>query len=129
MGLFGSLKDAQSRAQQAAAGAGGMPTMPGMGGMDMSAVAAEAQKMQRIAAAGVQAPGIIHSIAPSGQTDMSGGQRVDFEVSIRPPDGEPFQTTINQSMLPAQLETISEGQVFTAKYDPDAPAMAILYSW
>jgi len=135
MGLFNKMKDAQAQAQEAMAGAGGagpaagMGGMPGMGGMDMNAQAAEAAKMQKIATAGVEAPGVIHSIAPSGQTDISGGQRVDFEVSIRPAAGDPFQTTINQSMLPAQMEGLSEGQAITVKYDPDSPAMAIIYSW
>ena len=138
MGFFKKAKDAQAQAQEAMAnagamggmgGMGGMGTMPGMGGMDMAAQAAEAQKMQKIATAGVEAPGVIHAIRPSGQTEISGGQRVDFEVSIRPEGGEPFQTTISQSMLPAQLEGLSEGQPVTVKYDPDAPAMALIYSW
>ncbi len=135
MGFFKRAKDAQAQAQEAMANAGGMSamggmgTMPGMGGMDMAAQAAEAQKMQKIATAGVEAPGVIHAIRPSGQTEISGGQRVDFDVSIRPEGGEPFQTTITQSMLPAQLEGLSEGQPITVKYDPDAPAMALIYGW
>jgi hypothetical protein len=141
MGFFKRAKDAQAQAQEAMAtmggtsgmggmgGMSGMAGMPGMGGMDMAAQAAEAQKMQKIATAGVEAPGVIHAIRPSGQTEISGGQRVDFDVSIRPDGGEPFQTTINQSMLPAQLEGLAEGQAITVKYDPDAPASAIIYSW
>jgi hypothetical protein len=54
---------------------------------------------------------------------------VDFDVSIRPANGEPYQTTISQSMLPAQLEGISEGAAITVKYDPDAPVMALIYGW
>jgi cold shock CspA family protein len=103
--------------------------MPGMGGMDMAGQAAEAQKMQKLATAGVEAPGVIHAIRPSGQTEISGGQRVDFDVSIRPASGEPYQTTITQSMLPAQLEGLSEGQSITVRYDPDAPGSALIYSW
>lgn len=133
MGLFDRMKDAQAQAQEAMANAGGMGggmgSMPGMGGMDMAAQAAEAQKMQKIATAGIEAPGVIHAIRPSGQVEISGGQRVEFDVSIRPNGGEPYQTTITQSMLPAQMEGLSEGQSITVKYDPDAPAMALIYGW
>ena len=134
MGLFKSIKGAQEQAKEAMAGAGGkgggMGGMSaGMGGMDMGGMAAESAKMQKLATAGVEAPGVIHSIAPTGVTDFGGGQKVDFAVSIRPNGGELYQTTITQSMLPAQLEGISEGQAITVKYDPDAPASALIYGW
>jgi hypothetical protein len=50
-------------------------------------------------------------------------------VTIAPAGAAPYQTTIRQGMLPAQMEGISQGMAFTAKYDPDNPAGAILYSW
>ena len=103
MGLFGKMKDMQSQAQEAMAGQGGAQAQggtQGMGGMgDMGAQAAHAQQMQKLAASGVEAPGVIHAIRPTGQTDISGGQNVDFDVSIRPAEGDPYQTTITQSML------------------------------
>lgn len=132
MGLFGKMKDMQAQAAAAgvnagAAGAGqGMPA--GMGG-DMQAQAAYAQTAQKLYASGIDAPGVVHAIRPTGQTDIGGGQQVEFDVSIKPATGEPYQTTISQSMLPAQLEGISEGQAITVKYDPDAPAMALIYGW
>ena len=134
MGLFGKMKDMQSQAQDAMAGAGaaqqGTGGAQGMGGMgDMAAQAATAQKMQKLAAAGVEAPGVIHAIRPTGQTDISGGQNVDFDVSIRPADGDPYQTTITQSMLPAQMEGLAEGAAITVKYDPDSPTSALIYGW
>jgi hypothetical protein len=130
MGLMDRMKGAQAQAKEAMGNAGGMGgVMGGMGGMDMGAQAAEAQKMQKIAQAGVEAPGVIHAIRPSGQTEFGGGQKVDFDVSIRPAAGDPFQTTITQSMLPAQMEGISEGMPITVKYDPDAPAVALIYGW
>jgi hypothetical protein len=128
MGLFKKVKDAQAQAQAAMAGAGA-GGLPGMAGMDTAGLAAEAQKMQRIANSGVEAPGVIHAIRPSGAVEFGGGQKVDFEVSIRPSGGDPYQTTITQSMLPAQLETLSEGQAITVRYDPDAPAAALIYGW
>ena len=134
MGLFGKMKDAQAQAQEAMASSQGAPASPmggmgaGMGG-DMTAQVAYAQLMQKLATSGVEAPGVIHSIRPTGQTDISGGQQVEFDVSIKPASGEPYQAQISQSMLPAQMEGISEGQAITVKYDPDAPVMAIIHSW
>ena len=131
MGFMDKIKGAQEQAQQAMSGAGqaqsGIPA--GMGGTDMAAQAAQAQMYQKLAQSGVDAPGVIHTIRPSGQTDMSGGQQVEFDVSIKPADGEPFQTTISQSMLPAQMEDLSEGKSITVKYDPDSPTSALLQSW
>ena len=131
MGLFGKMKDMQSQAQDAmgqqAGAQGGMQSVPGMG--DMGAQAAYAQLAQKLAASGVEAPGVVHSIRPSGQPDMSGGQNVDFDVSIRPATGDPYQTTITQSMLPAQMEGIAEGAAITVKYDPDSPTSALIYGW
>lgn len=133
MGFLDRMKQAQEQAQQAyqqqagaapPAGAG----MPGMGG-DMAAQAAYAQRAQKLAQSGVEAPGVIHAIRPTGQTDMGGGQQVDIDVTYRPEGGDPFQTTISQSMLPAQLEELTEGKTITVKYDPDAPASALIYGW
>ena len=131
MGLFKNMKDMQTQAQDAMAnqgGTGGMGGgMPGMG--DMGAQAAYAQLAQKLHASGVEAPGVVHSTRPTGQTDVGGGQQVEFDVSIRPAEGDPYQTTISQSMLPAQLEGISEGTSITVKYDPDSPTSALIYGW
>lgn len=126
------FRDRMRQAQEAAAGAGAsMPGagagIPGMG--DMNAQAVYAQKAQKLAQSGVEAPGVIHAIRPTGQTDMGGGQTTEFDVSIRPAEGDPFQTTISQSMLPAQMEDLSEGKSITVKYDPDSPTSALIYSW
>jgi hypothetical protein len=71
----------------------------------------------------------VHAIRQTGQTDVGGGQEVEFDVSIKPASGDPYQTTIKQSMLPAQMEGISEGQSITVKYDPDSPTSALIYGW
>ena len=131
MGLFDKMKQASSQMQDAmAAGqsAGGMGGGMGMSG-DMSGQMAYAQLAQKLAQSGVEAPGVVHAVRPTGESEFGGGQKVDFDVSIRPAQGDPFPTTIRQSMLPAQLEGLSEGQPITVRYDPDAPAMALIYSW
>ena len=129
MGLFSKMKDMQAQAQQAGAGFQGAGGAAGMGGGDMQAQAAYAQTAQRLYASGVEAPGVVHSIRPSGNMEFGGGQQVAFDVSIKPADGEPYPTTINQSMLPAQLEGLKEGQAITVRYDADSPTSALIYGW
>src|SRR5688500_995398 len=134
MGLFDRMKDAQQQAQDAMASAGAAQQqapggMAGMEGMDMAAQAAYAQKAQKLHAQGIEAPGQVHAIRPTGTTDVGGGQEVDFDVTITPAGGSPYQTTIRQSMLPAQLEGLSEGAAITVKYDPDDPSQALIYGW
>ena len=129
MGFMDKIKNAQQQAAGAMSGAGQSAMPPGMGGTDMAAQAAQAQMYQKLAQSGVEAPGVIHAIRPTGQADISGGQQTEFDVSVKPADGEPFQTTISQSMLPAQMEDLSEGKPITVKYDPDSPTSALLHSW
>jgi hypothetical protein len=54
---------------------------------------------------------------------------VEFDVSIKPEGADPYQTTIKQSMLPAQLEDFSDGKSITVKFDPDSPTSALIYGW
>src|SRR5437870_2666849 len=111
MGLFKDARNARDQARQyanqAAPGTADptrTATAPGVGagmmgmGGDMSAQVAYAQLAQKLHQSGVEAPGVVHAIRPTGQTDMGGGQQVEFDVSIRPDGGEPYQTTISQSM-------------------------------
>ncbi|HEX8104478.1 MAG TPA: DUF3592 domain-containing protein [Solirubrobacteraceae bacterium] len=128
MGLFSKMKDAQAQAKSAMANMPSAGSMAGMGG-DMSGQAAYAQLAQKLHHSGVEAPGVIHSIRPTGKQEFGGGEKIDVDVSIRPATGEPYQTTISQSMLPAQMEGLAEGAPITVKYDPDAPQMALIYGW
>jgi hypothetical protein len=123
LGFLKNMRDMQAQgqamAQQGAAG---------MGGAAMSDQVAYGQMAQKLYHGGVDASGVVHSIRP-GQADMTGNVWTEFDVSIKKPDGELYQTTIKQSMLPAQLEEIREGAAITVKYDPDAPEMALIYGW
>ncbi|MEX1006528.1 MAG: hypothetical protein WD271_01635 [Acidimicrobiia bacterium] len=142
MGLFDKVKGAkqqaadamqQATAMQQTAGAqtGGLPgaDTPGMGGQDMAKMAAYSQMVNKIATSGVEAPGVIHSIRAAGTPDFSGTTMTEFDVTIRPEGGEPYQTTIEQGMLPFQMEGISEGMAIVVKYDPDNTQAAIIHSW
>jgi hypothetical protein len=129
MGLFDRIKDAQSQAQDAMQQSGGAGTaaagMPG----DMTGMVEYQQRAQKLHASGVEAPATVDSINQTGQTDVGGGQMVEFGVTITPAGGQPYQTTIGQSMLPAQLEGIAQGATVTVKYDPDNPSKALIYGW
>jgi hypothetical protein len=131
MGLFDRIKDAQQQAQDAVQQAGGTggATAAGMGGADATGMVEYQQRAQKLHAAGVEAPGTVNTINQTGQTDMGGGQWVEFGVTITPTGGQAYQTSIGQSMLPAQLEGISEGAAITVKYDPDDPSKALIYGW
>jgi Protein of unknown function (DUF3592) len=127
MGLLDRVKNAQQQAAGAMSGAGGLGGM--MGGGDMAAQAAAAQLTQRLSASGVEAPGVIKAIRPTGETDMGGGQRTEVDVTIAPDGGDPYGTTITQSFLPAQLQGLDAGSPVTVKYDPGEPSAALIYSW
>jgi hypothetical protein len=141
MGLFSKAKDAQKQAQDAmanmggmsgAGGAqagGGMAGMAGMSGQDMAAMAAESQKLNTIHQTGVEAPAVLKGIRAVGSPDISGGTRHEFDVTIVPDGGNPYDATVSQVMLPAQMESLAEGAAVTVKYDPSNPSAAILTSW
>jgi hypothetical protein len=138
MGLFDKVKGAkqsaadamaQATAAQGAAGVPSMADMPGMGGQDMAAMAAYSAKVNKIAQSGVEAPGIIHTITATGSPDMSGATMHAIAVTYRPEGADPIEATIEQSLLPFQLEGLSDGQACTVKFDPDNPSAAILHSW
>ncbi len=60
---------------------------------------------------------------------MGGGQKTEVDVTISPTGGSPYDTTVKQSFLPAQLEGLSVGHSITVKYDPDNPSAALIYGW
>ena len=127
MGLLDRVKNAQQQAAGAMSGAGGMSGM--MGGGDMAAQAAAAKLTNKLGAQGVQASGVIRGVRPTGETDMGGGQKTEIDVTIAPADASPYETTITQSFLPAQLEGLASGTPVTVKYDPDDPTAALIYGW
>jgi hypothetical protein len=132
MGLFGRMKEAQEQASEAMQHAGGMKGMMGNMGSVMSnpaGQAAYAQLAQKLKASGVEAPGTIVAMRDTGDRDMGGGQKTEVDVTISPTGGTPYDTTVKQSFLPAQLEGLSAGHAITVKYDPDNPSAALIYGW
>ena len=129
MGLLDRVKAAQSQATAAMGGVGGAGSTSSALGGDLAAQAAYAQLVNKLSKVGVQAPGVVNALRPTGQADMGGGQKTEVDVTITPADGVPYQTTVKQSFIPAQLEGLSVGTAIGVKYDPDNPSAAIIYSW
>jgi hypothetical protein len=122
LGFLKNMRDMQSQGQE-------MMQQQAAAGPSTGEGVAYAQMAQKLYASGVDASAVVHAIRPTGQTDVGGGQWTEFDVSIKKPDGELFQTTIKQAMLPAQLEEIHEGGAITVKYDAESPTMALIYGW
>ena len=83
----------------------------------------------KIGQQGVEAPGVLHGIRPSGEKDFSGSEKIDVRRHRHPRRRPPYEATIEQYMLPAQLEGIQDGAAVTVKYDPDDPSQALMYGW
>jgi hypothetical protein len=135
VGLF---KDAKRAAQgqvgppgaPAAGGMAGMPGMADMAGMAMNMPdPAYVQKVNRIGQSGVEAPADLHAIRAVGTPDVSSATLYEFDVTVRPAGIDAYDTTIQQSMLPMQMQGLSEGAAVTVKYDLDNPTAALLHSW
>jgi hypothetical protein len=131
MGLLDRMKHAQEQASEAMSNAGGVKGMMGNVGsmMPTAGDASYAQLTQKLKASGVEAPGTITAIRDTGGRDMGGGQKTEVDVTITPSGGAPYDTTVKQSFLPAQLEGLSVGHAVKVKYDPDNPHMALMYGW
>ena len=66
-------------------------------------------------------PGLIHTIRVTGTPDISGATMHEFDVSIRPEGGDLYDAVVEQSMLPFQMEGVSEGQAVVVRSTPTAP--------
>ena len=92
-------------------------------------MAAYSAKVNKLAQSGLEAPGVIHMVTATGTPDVSGATMHAIAVTYRPEGADPIETTIEQSLLPFQLEGLAEGKPCTVKYDPDMPTSAVLQSW
>ena len=131
--LAADLKGRQDMAQAfIAANPGAMPDMTAEPA-EIQARAAEdmayAAFLQKVHKDGVEAPGVIRRIQPTGQTDLGGGNIVDFVVAVTIREGEHVDMQVHQHMTPAQLEGLREGGEVVVKYDADTPTRALLVGW
>jgi hypothetical protein len=76
---------------------------------------AEAGLVNRIARHGVEAPGVIRSLSPTGRSDLGGGREVEGTVTITPADGAPFDAHVMQHVMAEAVATLTAGRAVTAK--------------
>jgi hypothetical protein len=115
-----------------AANPGGLPDFAGLEAQQIEAMAAaEATERDSIerAAAGVDAPGTIRAVHPTGGSDLGGGREVELEVTIQPEQGAPIETRFRQHVQPAHIGRLAAGRAVTVRYDPADPAAAVLIDW
>jgi hypothetical protein len=126
MGFMDKFKDMAGQAQKAARAPG--ESMASMGGA--SGAAAQAQKVNRIAQAGVQTPAVLKAMTPTGNKDpLSGGAEYSLEVEVRPAGGEPYSATFNQQLIAGSAEAY-EGKIgsdVVVNVDPDDPNSMMLW--
>lgn len=94
-----------------------------------AAAGATRERIERLAQHGVDAPGVIRSVRPTGGSDLGGGREVEVAVTIQPPGVPPIEATAVQSLPPGHLERLTVGRAVTVKHDPGAPGHALLVDW
>jgi hypothetical protein len=67
----------------------------------------------------------IDSMTPTGNTDKPGGAENMITLTVRPAEGEPYQTTINEYVYPSA--PFSEGEDVTVKVDPADRDVAMIF--
>jgi hypothetical protein len=99
----------------------------GGGGGGMGAQKEYANLANSLKTNGVEAPGTIVSMGEPGPEQFGGGRWCDVQVKITPADGAPYDATIHQSFLQAQLDGMSVGGTVKVKYDPADQTKALIY--
>ena len=89
---------------------------------DQMALANRAQKLMK---EGVDTPGHIDSMTPTGKTDKPGGTEHIINLTVTPAGGEPYQVTINQYIYPTA--PFAAGDDVTVKVDPSDPNAAMIF--
>jgi hypothetical protein len=128
MGLFKKVTDASHRIGDDRPSASSM--MASLGARtapdDLADKLRFAQLLQKVMAAGVDAPAVINAIKPGADSPLGSGIDTVFEVTIKPPNGDAYATTIRQSMQRTALDGMSVGDAISIRYDPDDPKAAII---
>lgn len=109
--------------KKAAEGVSAQTSKVGVGASaDQISLANTAQKLMKV---GVDTPGHIDSMTPTGKTDTPGGSENVIELTVKPAGGEPYSVTINQYIYPSNPFTA--GQDVNVKVDPDDPNTVMIW--
>jgi hypothetical protein len=122
MGLFDKIKGAQEQAAEAMKGMGGsVGQMSNPGG-----VAAERDKIMKIGKTGIETPATIDSMAATGATQGLGDPEYEFQITVNPVGGEPYQVTTRQYLAKQTVDGYKPGPA-TVKVDPDDPQSVLIW--
>jgi hypothetical protein len=84
-----------------------------------------ANRGKRLMDHGVDTPGHIDSMTPTGKTDTPGGAENVIELTIRPAGGAEYQVTTNQYIYPSA--PFSSGEDVTVRVDPEDANSVMLW--
>ena len=84
-----------------------------------------ANRGKRLMDHGVDTPGHIDSMEPTGNTDTPGGAEHIISLTVSPPGGEPYAVTTNQYIYPAA--PFAAGEDVMVRVDPEDPQSVMLW--
>lgn len=84
-----------------------------------------ANRAKKLMSSGVDTPGHIYSMTPTGNTDTPGGTEYTITFTVKPAGAEAYQVTTNQYIYPSA--PFSEGDDVTLKVDPDDPNVVMIF--
>ncbi len=127
-------KDAQKRANEVDFGelvqtAQAAQAMGGSGPVVIGPSAEQialANLAQKLVQSGIETPAEITSMTATGKTDATGSSEYEIGLRVTPADGEAYDTTINQYLLPSAQ--FAAGGAVTVRVDPDNRMQALLWA-
>ena len=84
-----------------------------------------ANKAKKLMDSGVETPGHIDAMEPTGQTDTPGGAENVITATVKPAGGAEYQVTFNQYVYPSTPFAV--GDDVTVRVDPDDPNTVMLW--
>jgi len=88
--------------------------------------AGERDKIMRINEAGVETPATVKAMREVG-TQLGGGHQIEFDLTVDPAGGDPYDVHVSQSMHEVTLNGISEGSRIIVKVDPADPQSLLVW--
>src|SRR3954468_16537904 len=86
---------------------------------------ARANRAKKLMSDGVDTPGHIDSMTPTGNTDTPGGTEYNITFTVSPAAGAAYEVTTNQYIYPSA--PFNEGDEVTLKVDPADPNVVMIF--
>jgi hypothetical protein len=86
----------------------------------------ERDKIMKLNKVGVLTPAVVDSMQETG-TQLGGGHQIDFDLTVQPESGAPYQVHVSQSLHDATLQGIEQGGKINVKVDPDDPQSVLVW--